>query len=128
MTFNPIIAVFAFASAIAVGALLIALYIRFDHLSGTRRQRRNSHPPSDPRPPAGAHCIFASNGLHVYRQGAAGPAQSPIYYLDVDDRIITRVQDASGDEYASVRCVLPQQVARSLGATLCSSSEQAESH
>lgn len=117
MTFNPIIALLLFIASIAVGALLIYLKIQFDSRHGERIS------PLEAALPPAERLILSSEGFDVYRSVSPGSGQSPMYYLDIDDRVITAIRDASAKQHAGIRCVLPQQVLQNLANAVRSTSD-----
>lgn len=106
--FNPTIALLLFITSISVGALLIYLKIKPGSLRDEKTNKAEAIlPPAE-------HLILSSEGFYVYQSLSPGQGQSPVYYLDIDDRIITAIRDASSRQYAGIRCVLSQQVLKQL--------------
>ncbi|WP_379866476.1 hypothetical protein [Marinobacter sp. M5B] len=114
MTFNPTIALLLFIASVAVGALLIYLKIHLGYRRPDQQDSINAPVPTDER------LILSSEGFQVYRPESPAPGESPVYYLNVDDRIIIDIRDASADRYASIRCVIPQKVLQNLAAAVLS--------
>jgi len=120
MTFNPTIALLLFITSISIGALLIYLKIKPGSL---RDEKTNT---TDAILPPAEHLILSSEGFYVYQSVSPYPGQSPVYYLDIDDRIITAIRDASSRQYAGIRCVLSQQVLKQLVIAVHFASEAGE--
>lgn len=108
MTFNPTIALFLFIAFICLGVLLIYLKIK----PGSLRDEKISK--AEATLPPAERLILSSEGFCVYQSVSPDPGQSPVYYLDIDDRIITDIRDASSRQYAGIRCVLSQKILKQL--------------
>jgi|AntRauTorcE11898_2_1112593.scaffolds.fasta_scaffold32768_2 hypothetical protein len=112
MTFSPIVVFSMFVASIALGALLIYLFIQFNY---PRDRGKANLPP-------GGQQILSSEGFDVYRSVSSDSGQRPTYYFDIDDRIIIGMRDASTEQYAGIRCALPHRVLRDLASIVLSDS------
>ncbi len=112
MTFDPIFVFLLFIASVATGALVIYLTIQFRYRRPAQRNAVSDRALSNER------LILSSEGLSVYRSSVPGPGQNSVYFLDVDDRIITGTRDASKNQYASIRCVVPRQVLQDLASAV----------
>jgi|GEM_PF-4879326 len=113
MTIVPIIALGLFFVSVVIGILLIDQRIR------TRYPKNSAELPA-----AGEEkLILSSEGFNVYRSVIRNPDQSPMYYLDVDDRIIIAIRKPSDQQYAGIRCALNQEVLQNLAAAVRSDLE-----
>lgn len=112
MMLEPITVFLIVVASIAAAALLIYLTIQFKY---PRIEENADFAPTE-------HLILSSEGINVYVSASPGQGQTPTYYLDIDDRIIIGMRDASAEQYAGIRCVIPQRVLQDLARIVLSDS------
>lgn len=112
MIFDPTVLVLVFVAIVVAGSLAIYLAI-------VRRAYQKQPGPSyaaelspEDRP------LLVAEGLRVYRAASNAKGHPVEYHLDIDDQIIIAVHHPSRQQYAGIRCVLPEAVLLELATTV----------